>query len=211
MSTTFDVLPGNDFIPTFQEVIDLANNRLKKYLSEQGVINEAKIMVQLRKNDENIIVESVLDNQIKWNEDFYAWFYIDGIPGGTDTYFQHFDDLDIEAWNEELKINHKVQTHADTLKQSLDIGHYWKFRRSAGQPGIVCLVYGLIAASVCKLTEGLIYSDDGAWDYKLFPSNAEDFFSWYFMPNLTSNQEYKDWAKVCITSIYDELRNMYKS
>lgn len=37
------------------------------------------------------------------------------------------------------------------------------------------LFYGYIAIALAKLTDGFIYSDDGAWEYSYFPMHAEDF------------------------------------
>lgn len=206
MSTTFDIFPCNSFLPTFKDVIELANFKLKEFLYNLGISEEINLVVELRSKDKSIILDSVLKEQFKWNDTFYAWFYIDGIPGGTDAYCWCFDKEDRLIWDEEIQTNPRVQRHAEELKKSLEIGYHWNFRRSAGQPGIICLAYGLIAASLCKLTEGLIYSDDGAWDYKMFPTTADDFFDWYFRPELSSIQEEKDWAKSCIDSIYKAFK-----
>ena len=45
---------------------------------------------------------------------------------------------------------------------------------------MVNLAYGLVAASVAQLTNGFIFTDDGAWECKKFPTTPEDFFMWYF-------------------------------
>lgn len=52
MSTTFDVFPGSNFIPTFNEIIGLANIKLREFLSNSGIFEEIWITVQLRKKDE---------------------------------------------------------------------------------------------------------------------------------------------------------------
>lgn len=206
MSTTFSVLPGNNKVPTFREIIELSNSKLKEFLYDLGIFHDIKLKIQLRKKDESIVKEAVLDDYVVWDNDYYAWFVVDGIPGGTDAYYWHYDDMDLEVWKEEIETNRKASLYADKINRSLEIGYYWSFRRSAGQPGIICLAYGLIAATLCELTDGLIYSSDGAWNYSMFPAEADEFFSKYF--KLESMQENEDikWAKSCIESIYYDLK-----
>lgn len=81
----------------------------------------------------------------------------------------------------------------------------WSFRRSIGQPGIIVLSYGLISASVAELTNGILWSDDGAWDYERFPAESKDFFDWYFRPDKALDADKADWAKRCIDGIREEL------
>jgi hypothetical protein len=63
----------------------------------------------------------------------------------------------------------------------------------------------LIAASLAEITDGYVYSDDGAWDYKCFPAMAGDFFGWYFKTESAEKSEDKVWVQDCIKSIYEEL------
>lgn len=65
--------------------------------------------------------------------------------------------------------------------------------------------YGLIAASVAELTEGFIYSGDNAWDYERFPAQANEFFSWYFYPNLAIDPNNQEWATRNIQFLSEEL------
>jgi hypothetical protein len=75
------------------------------------------------------------------------------------------------------------------------MGHYWEFRRSAGQPGIVSVGYGFLAAALQSMTHGFIASFDGAWDEQRFPATADDFLSWYFRPEKAIDPEIKVWAE----------------
>ncbi len=207
MSTTFDVFPSTKYMPTFGELLELANTKLKGYLNSISIFHDVKIMVQLHKNDESIILNSVLDYCLNWNDDFYAWFFVEGIPGGTDAYFWYNDELHKEILAEELKTNTNMQINKDKINRHIDIGYRWNFRRSAGQPGIIVLSYGLLSACLGKLTDGLIYSDDEAWDYSRFPATPDDFLKWYFKPELSNNHDDKIWAEECISSIYKEIEN----
>ena len=82
------------------------------------------------------------------------------------------------------------------------LGFYWAFRRSAGQPAVINLSYGLIAAAFAELSNGFVFSDDGAWDYASFPTNANRFLENYFDPQYPV-PEYANWAKECIGIIKD--------
>jgi|SRR5262245_39087394 len=92
------------------------------------------------------------------------------------------------------------------INECLANGHHWSFRRSAGQPAIINVAYGMIAGSLAELTEGFIYSDDSAWDYERFPATAQEFFSWYFRPDKAIKAEYAEWAARCIKWIVEELK-----
>lgn len=61
------------------------------------------------------------------------------------------------------------------IEKSLELGYSWEVIRTAGQPALASLFYGYIAIALAKLTDGFIYSDDGAWEYSYFPMQAGDF------------------------------------
>ncbi|HOM03258.1 MAG TPA: hypothetical protein PLH43_10575 [Acetivibrio sp.] len=206
MSTTFEVYPGKEYVPSFAELLDISNERINSFLRDSGIIKSAILDVEIHKNIDHSKVKFNMNDKLIWNDDYYVWFFIRGVDGGTDSYYHKITEFDKEIWKEEISINAKVRQFADSINKSIEIGHYWSFRRSAGQPGIINLAYGLIAASLAKITDGFIYSDDGAWDYDRFPALAEDFFRWYFKPEFAGKSEYKMWAQNCIESIYEELK-----
>lgn len=205
MSTTFDVLPRKNYIPTFSEIIELANSYINTYLQNIGIIEPVSILVNLHKKDESNVREIMMHEKVQWDDDSYIWFYLEGKPGGTDVYFWSFDETELDMWKEEISNNPRISKYAEDILTSINIGYHWNFRRSAGQPAIINLSYGLIAAALAQLTDGLIYSDDGAWDYSLFPTQVDDFISHYFIPEKATNSDYKEWAETCIKLIYKEL------
>jgi hypothetical protein len=79
------------------------------------------------------------------------------------------------------------------------------FRRSWGLPAIIHLAYGLIAASVAELTEGIITSWDGAWDRERFPATADECLSWYFRPSSALTADNREWAQTCLRALAEEL------
>jgi len=203
MSTTFDVYTSTMNIPTFDEILLLSNQYLLEFLVRHGVHSKYTIGVVVRKNKTNDLVEVELAKQATWASDEYAWFVIDGQPGGCDAYVNEIDELRCECWEGEFKLNERAKKIEKQMRECIDVGFFWSFRRSMGQPAIINLLYGLIAAAFGELTKGFVFSDDGAWDYDMFPITADGFLKNYFNSNY-SKPDYADWAKRCI----DTIKNM---
>lgn len=206
MSTNFYVYPGKDYIPTFKELLDKSNRKLSEYLSNLGGLRNAYLDVEIHNIKDHSKINFSINDKMIWKEDHYAWFFVAGIAGGTDSYYYKTTELDKETWKEEIETNIKAQQLQDTINRGMNIGYHWSFRRSAGQPGTINLSYGLIAASLAEITDGFVYSDDGAWDYNCFPAMAGDFFGWYFKPEFVVKSDDKVWVQDCIKSIYEELK-----
>lgn len=203
MSTTFEVYPGTEEIPTFCQLLTYANGRLKDRLPK-GTTVEAEINVMLRRCNGNAEIPHAIDSKMNWSEDIYAWFSVSEVIGGTDAYFETVDDLDREVW-EDYAQDEDLTQHRATVNQSLSIGHYWSFRRSAGQPGIVNLAYGLLAGSLAELTRGFVFSDDSAWVWPLMPITGNEFLKRYLVPGGTDDPEAEEWTKECLEWIPGEL------
>jgi len=138
----------------------------------------------LRSNEPDVEQPTNLDAPASWADDLYAWFYVLAAPGGTDAYFWEIDEDAREMVVDECNVLELSEDRRAFILACLENDHYWHFRRSAGQPAIINLAYGLIAASVAEITGGFIYSVDGGWDYERFPATAEEFYQWYFRPEL---------------------------
>lgn len=213
MSTTFDVYPSQANIPTFSEVLDLSNVYLRKFLAKHGIHRSFQIDVDIKKyidsDKADISVPFVKSEAAKWNADEYAWFFVEGRLGGSDAYFCKFEDRDwldddektVEAFVEGRFLEReKTRIYERELRNCFNNGFYWWFRRSAGQPAIINLSYGMIAAAFAKLTDGIIESIDCAWNGLLFPVQADEFVLHYFDPDCP-NLECGDWAKCCLDDI----------
>lgn len=206
MSTNFYVYPGKEYIPSFTELLNISNIKINDFLTNLGDVRSVIMDVKIHNNIDHSHIEFNMNDKLIWNDNSYAWFFVRGVGGGTDSYYYKITELDKEIWKEEIETNIKAQQLQDTINRSISIGYYWSFRRSAGQPGIINLAYGLIAASLAEITDGFVYSDDGAWDYNCFPALADDFFKLYFKPEYAVKKDDKEWAQECIKSIYEELR-----
>lgn len=220
MSTTFDVYPGNAVIPTFADVIELAQSEINAFLSRY-TIGPIELSVSFMGIDFLIDanrnrVAPALNEPFCWDGeegDPYAWFHIPKINGGTDVYCRNvggdsgnatfYRTLLIESV--EAECSGGMTMLGGALKNALAVGRYWTFRRSAGQPGVINLSYGMLAAALAKLTDGVVYSEDSAWPSQDLPKPAEHFFSAYFRPELSSNLDEKAWFSRCIERIPKEI------
>ncbi len=201
MSTAFEVYPGTSEIPSFNQVVNLSNERLKVYLSSIHVHADIAVNVELRECMTNKVLHLDLKKPFKFDDTRYAWFTVGSEMGGSDSYFRRLYELDKDVWEAELASNMRAKAIENHIQDSLKLGYYWYFRRSVGQPSMVNLTYGIIAASLAQLTKGFIFTDDGAWEYRKFPTTAEDFFSWYFRPELSSYENDRSWSRECVSDI----------
>ncbi len=66
-----------------------------------------------------------------------------------------------------------------------------------GQPAIVSLYYGYLAIALAALTDGIIYSDDGAWDWSRLPMGGKAFETEYLdienIQNATIKENVEGW------------------
>lgn len=171
MSMNFEIFPTKN---VKLECTDLINNSLKKFkhfLETNEIHNDIFITIQ----------EVADDGEIKANpkclpieENRHMVFSINGI-GEIYVFYHSLTELDIEFWNDEVQINPNVQKIKDRIDTNLKLGYSWSVKRTMGQPAVVSLYYGYLAMMIAKLTDGILYSDDGAWDYALLPMESHDF------------------------------------
>lgn len=194
ISTSFHVYTPVPVIPSFECMLQQSNRYLKEVLRKNKIAAIYQIDVSIREQSTHRPVRFERSGPARWTEDQYAWFFVDGVGGGCDAYFDRIGELDVECWEDEIRnrdISRKMEVQ---IRECMNTGFYWWFRRSAGQPAIMNLSYGLIAAAFAKLTDGIIFSDDSAWDYEMFPTTADAFLQAYFDPEYPE-REYADWAR----------------
>jgi hypothetical protein len=212
LSTTFEVFPKSRKVPSFGELLDLSSKRLNEFLRVHGISQRPEVGVVLRNNQpDDVALPVALAAEAAWPDSQYAWFFVPTITGGTDAYFLQVDKDCEEYWEEEIKLNEFIAARAAMVAECLRPGHHWRFRRSAGQPAIINVAYGLIAASLAELTEGMIHSFDNAWDYKRFPATASEFYSWYFKPEQAIEQSMREWSQRCIRALPSDLNKVEQS
>jgi hypothetical protein len=201
MSTTFSVFPLRVETPTFREVLDLSTEKLNSFLKDYEIDYVLKIEVKLLSKENDAEQNIDLDSLAKWGGDFYAWFTVSSIAGGADSYYWEFSDEDKSDNLEEFLSKNLSESRKHLIRNCLENKIQWHFRRSAGQLGITTLAYGFIASSFADLTEGIISSEDGGWDYQTFPATAKEFDAVYFRPEKAISEDNRKWAKNCIEDI----------
>ena len=193
MSTTFEVYPATRDLPTFAGLLEASLPLLHERLARYGIDARPEIEVRIQDCKTHHPVAFDFDDPLRWNDDTCAWFEIVGVAGGTDAYFEPMDDLTKEVWDEFLTEDH-FKPYAAHARRCLAMDHYWSFRRSMGQPGIINLAYGILAGCLANLTDGLVTSDDSAWDWSLMPATGPEFLDFYFVPERTTDLSSKEWA-----------------
>ena len=203
MSTTFEVYSKTSFIPSFQDIRDLSTIKLKNFLDDFEINYKPQISIRLNSVKSHDAKPLNLQTVAKWDDSTYAWFHVPPLVGATDVYFEKISSLDRDFWSDIINQNSQAIKKKELIQACLSNGYYSTFTRG-GQPAIIHLAYGIIAASLAYLTKGFIYSDDEAWDYKRFPATASEFFSWYFRPELAIDTRHKEWATECIKLIPEQ-------
>lgn len=206
MATTFDVYPSTAAIPTFGELIELASTRLSERLCCHGIDVRPELRVEVRHHRGHQEVPITPEDEMTWQRGQYGWFHVLGVVGGTDVDFRKIQEFDWTMWRELIETNERARGERSRIESCLATGHHWSFRRSIGQPAIINLAYGIIAASLAELTDGIIHSYDSAWDYDRFPAIAADFYEWYFNPEMTSDPDRADWARTGLLTIASDQR-----
>lgn len=203
MATIFDVYPSELKLPTFEEVVDVAAQRLRERLSAMGIESELELRVTLRTCRGREEVVRPAEGPFQWQpgKEAYAWFEVVGLDGGCDVKYSE-DREAIDVFRDEIKYNKTLPD--DFVDRCLDLGRTWSFRRSAGQPATIALAYGYFAAALAELTEGFVYSDDGAWDREQLPLRPAEFYALYFYPEKT--KEHVEWTTRCLEQLRLELR-----
>ena len=210
MSTSIDIIPVDKADITFGEVLKESENQINSFLKSIGIDKLVKLSVNLHDNNENYVKSLLSSDKFEWSENEYVWFTIEDIAGGTDGRCNSLAAGDIDPENPWWRLqmleenNNTISNFNEKLEKAKSLNRLWRFRRSVGQPGIISLSYGLISASIAKLTNGILWSDD-AWDNQKFPANSSDFFDWYFRLDSGTMTIDTEWAKECIESIKEEL------
>jgi len=204
MSTTFEAFPRTRELPSFRAVLERSTRELHGFLASIDIDHRPQIHARLQRNSDRSHVAFGLDDPLRWDEDVYAWFMVGDVPGGTDAYFRGDPAAFTKMWGREFH-GPRYDGLRPVIDECLAVRHSWSFRRSAGQSCTINLAYGLIAGSLAALTDGLVHSDDRAWEWERLPARPDDFLRFYFRPELALTPEMREWSKRCLGQIEGEL------
>jgi hypothetical protein len=207
MSTTFDVYPRTKQLPSFRAIIDRSTEELHGFLESVRIRARPLIHLRIQRCEDHSHVPFSLDGPARWGKDTYAWFMVGEAPGGTDAYFDD-DRAKIQELWEGAFDDPRCKRLEPLIRDCISTGHRWWFRRSAGQPAIINVAYGLMAASLAAVTEGFVTSDDSAWDRERLPALPDEFLTWYFRPEKAIGENFREWSQRCVGFLAEELEGV---
>jgi hypothetical protein len=205
MSTTFDIFPESTEIPSFRHMMEYSTTEFHRFLMNVDIRHTPRLRFRLftKEGDEEHPID--ITDPFTWIDEYYLWIQVDMIAGGTDGYFWENDEIDYEYWRDDIIPMERCQGIRDHLERCLLPGYHWNFRRSAGQPGCINILYGIVSGCLATLTNGVVYSDDSAWDYQRMPMLGKEFLDTYFDPQKETNAETRDMALRSIQRAHKEL------
>ena len=197
MSMSFDIFPTNTYIPKYEELKNLSQEMLKDYFAKENI--DIDIFLEFNTKDivsgKNINCDSLITNEKE-----YSSFSINGI-GESLIFYRKITDIDKEFWKEEIELNHKANELKEKIERNIKLGYMWNVKRTMNQPAIINIYYGFLAFAIAILTNGILYSDDGAWDYHSFPIGAEQFRMEYLNLYNLQDKNIKEYIKKCLYSL----------
>lgn len=197
MSMSFDIFPTNTYIPKYEELKNLSQEMLKDYFAKENI--DIDIFLEFNTKDivsgKNINCDSLITNETE-----YSSFSINGI-GESLIFYRKITDIDKEFWKEEIELNHKANELKEKIERNIKLGYMWNVKRTMNQPAIINIYYGFLAIAIAILTNGILYSDDGAWDYHSFPIGTEQFRMEYLNLYNLQDKNIKEYIKKCLYSL----------
>lgn len=194
MSMSFEVFPTKKKKPNCNEIIKYSVGLFSEFLKKEKILREINITTR------EIITsrEVISDNEINTNpislvleENHHTVFSLNE-EGEVYVFYHKLTDLDKVFWDDEIQVKKITQSMQEKINENLKIGYSWIVKRTMGQPAIVSLYYGYLAIAIAILTDGIIYSDDGAWDYSILPIEANIFKGEYLNLKQVSDTMVKD-------------------
>ncbi len=189
MSTNFYVYPTKRDLPKCEDIIEYSVRLFKKFLYKENI--NYKIHVDVREVSLNESQINYKPISLVSTENRYLAFRLND-EGEAYVFYHQLTELDEKVWGEEMEDNKKAQLLQKMIYENRDVGYHWSVKRTMGQPVVVNLYYGYLAIAIAVLTEGIIYSDDGAWDYASFPVLGSDFEDEYLNVNAIENVNVKE-------------------
>jgi hypothetical protein len=152
---------------TFGQVMKRANDNLNFFLSGKGLVCNKPFVVQILARNSNQCYSVTPDCFFDWEEDYYAWFSVEGIPGGTEAVCQSLSRNPDPA-NDLSRFVDLVSTKAleisdfpHKLKQVSKLDRRWNFQRSETDDAIADACTVMLATAVAELSDGFLLSSDG--------------------------------------------------
>ena len=197
MSISFEIFPTTKKIPKCEEVNEYSINLFNGFIQNENIVYDIKCKVTEVSFDSKKCKKPVF---LTSNEEKYTIFNINE-EGEIYVFYDKIEKIDEEFWNEEIKINENARFMEKKIWDSLKTGYSWRVKRTMGQPAVVNLYYGYLAIAIAVLTEGILYSDDGVWDYECYPIEGKSFEKEYLNLDKLNNITLKHSIESCLFSL----------
>lgn len=185
MSASFDILPTENTRLDCKTLIEESIEKFQRFLKRNGIEKDFSVSALEFKHDGKEIHNP---EYITMDEDSYTVLIVNDV-GEIYIFYHKVSDLDAECWNEDLLSNENAKLHEREIRQYLSTGYFWEVKKTMSQPPLVCLYYGFVSMVIANQSKGLVYSDDGAWDYSSMPMGFSEFeLSYPDMNKVSSNE-----------------------
>lgn len=188
MSMSFEIFPTTKKKPKCDEIIKYSVQLFTEFLKKKKISQGIDITTREVTADNEVYINPI---SLVLKENYHTVFNLNG-EGEVYVFYHELSDLDKDFWNEEIQENKNAQSMKEKIDANLEIGYSWSVKRTMGQPAIVSLYYGYLAIAIAILTDGIIYSDDGAWDYSRLPIEGKIFKTEYLNIEYISDVMVKD-------------------
>ena len=204
MSTNFFVYPTKKDLPKCEDIIEYSVRLFNMFLHKENI--NYKIHVDVREISLNNSEINFKPASLISTENLYLAFRLND-EGEAYVFYHQLTELDEEVWDEEMEDNKKAQVLQKMIYENRDIGYHWSVKRTMGQPAAVNIYYGYLAIAIAVLTDGFIYSDDGAWDYASFPVRGSDFEEEYLNINAIEDVNVKENITNWLNGLREKIDN----
>lgn len=188
MSMSFEIFPTKKRKPNCDEIIKCSVELFIEFLEKEKISQGINITTKEVTADNVIYTNPIF---LVWKENSHTVFNLNE-EGEVYVFYHELTDLDKDFWKEEIQENENAQSIKEKIDANSEIGYFWSVKRNMGQPAIVSLYYGYLAIAIAILTDGIIYSDDGAWDYSRLPIEGNAFKTEYLNIENISDAMVKD-------------------
>lgn len=173
---------------------------LRNYLAKEGIDFDIQLHCFTKKLKTDI--ESPSAYLVKKEIEYQAFCMND--LGAAFVFFRKTSEIDRAFWKEERNTNDKVNQLREQIKANLNVGYMWNVKRTVGQSAMISIYYGFLAIAIAVLTDGILYSDDGGWDYKCFPIEAKPFMNEYLNLSKLQDKDEKEFFERCLQCLKDK-------
>lgn len=199
MSMSFEIFPTKKKKPNCDEIIKYSVELFSEFLKREKISQKIDITA-IEVTADNAVYNNPIYLVLK--ENYHTVFNLNE-EGEVYVFYRELTKLDKSFWDEEIQENENAKSIKKKIDTNLKIGYSWIIKRTMGQPAIVSLYYGYLAIAIAILTDGIIYSDDGAWDYSRLPIEGKAFKTEYLNIENISDAMVKDNVEKWLSELKD--------